>query len=57
MVRSTGSNLLTLETRWGELVSKNYEIERACLEMVSHIEYYDQQSAAAAAAAATTTAE
>ena len=52
-MRSTGSNLLTLETRWGELVSKNYEIERACLEMVSHIEYYDQQSAAAAAAATT----
>ena len=47
-----GGELHTLETRWGELVSKNFEIERACAEMEMQIQYYDQNAATPAAATA-----
>jgi pre-mRNA-splicing factor SPF27 len=45
-----GEELHTLETQWGALVSKNFEIERACAELEAQIAQYNKEAEAKATA-------
>lgn len=42
-----GATIRELEIQWGGLVSKNYEIERACRGLENEIAYLKRQAAAA----------